>query len=260
MPDFRTANFYRNGSFGTLDAVNELGEFKQKAIPDGEKSSLSIGTKGNIIAISRQAIINDDLGAFNDLAQRFGRAAALSIEADVYALIGENSGLGPTQSDSQPLFHSNRANVGAGAALSVESLDADAVVLSAQKDPSGNEYLDLQPSILLVPRGLAGSAKVINDAQYDPDTANKMQRPNKVRGMFSDIVGTPRLAGTRRYTLADPNVAPVFAVGFLEGQQAPVLESKDGWRVDGTEMKVRLDYGVGAVDYRGAVTNAGTGG
>jgi len=257
VPDFRTQNFYRNGSFGTLDAVNELGEFKQKAIPDGEKTTLSIGTKGNIIGLSRQAIINDDLGAFNDLAQRFGRAAALSIESDVYALIGLNSGLGPTQSDTQPLFHSNRDNVGTGAALSVESLDADAVLLAAQQDPSGNEYLDLRPAILLVPRGLEGSARVINDAQYDPDTANKLQRPNKVRGMFRDIVGTSRLTGTRRYTLADPDIAPVFAIAFLEGQQAPVLESKDGWRVDGTEWKVRIDYGVAAVDFRGAVTNSG---
>jgi hypothetical protein len=65
------------------------------------------------------------------------------------------------------------------------------------------------------------------------------------------------LSGTRRYLFADPSIAPVFEVAFLEGQTAPVLESRDGWRVDGTEMRVRLDYGVAAVDYRGAVTNAG---
>jgi len=46
-------------------------------------------------------------------------------------------------------------------------------------------------------------------------------------------------------------------VAFLDGQTEPVLETKDGWDVDGAEMKVRLDYAVGAVDWRGAVTNAG---
>jgi hypothetical protein len=46
-------------------------------------------------------------------------------------------------------------------------------------------------------------------------------------------------------------------VSFLEGQQEPVLETQNGWRIDGVEMKARLDVGVDAVDYRGAVTNAG---
>jgi hypothetical protein len=57
--------------------------------------------------------------------------------------------------------------------------------------------------------------------------------------------------------LAEPNVAPVFAVAFLEGQQAPVLESELGWRVDGTEWKIRIDYGVAAIDWRGAITAPG---
>jgi hypothetical protein len=68
---------------------------------------------------------------------------------------------------------------------------------------------------------------------------------------------TPRISGTRRYLFADPSIAPVIEVAFLDGQQEPVLETKDGWDVDGAEIKVRLDYGVGAVDFRGASTNAG---
>jgi hypothetical protein len=257
VPDFRTANMYRNGSFGTLDAVNEHGEFKNKSIPDGEKSTISVGTKGDIIAITRKALINDDLGAFTDLATRFGRAAALSIEADVYALILQNSGLGPTQSNSQPLFHSTRSNVGTQAAISVDSLEADAVLMASQKDPSGNEILDLKPSILLVAKGLEGTGKVLNDAVYDPSTSNKLQMPNRVRGLFNKVIGTARLAGNRRYLLADPAIAPVFAVAFLDGKEAPELFSELGWRVDGTELKVRIDYGVAAIDYRGGVTNAG---
>ena len=37
----------------------------------------------------------------------------------------------------------------------------------------------------------------------------------------------------------------------------PVLETRDGWRTDGAEMKVRFDYGTAGVDFRGAVSNAG---
>lgn len=259
VTDFRAHNRYRMGSFGSLDTVGENGEFKNKGISDAEKASIQASTKGNIINVSRQMIVNDDVNFFSRLPELLGRAAALSVEVDAYALLGQNSGLGPTQSDAQPLFHANRSNVGTGAAISASSLDADAAVMAAQKDPNGNEFLALEPAVLLVPRTLKGQAIVINESQYDPDTlANKSQmKPNLARGFFRTIVGTPRLTGTRRYFFADPALYPVFEVAFLEGQTAPVLESQDGWRTDGAEMKVRFDYGVAAVDFRGAVTNAG---
>lgn len=257
VSDFRAHNRYRLGSFGNLDSINELGEYINKSIPDGEKSSIQAGTKGNIINISRQAVINDDLGAFVGLSDMLGRAAARTIEADVYALLALNGGLGPVMADGKTLFHADHGNVGTGASISVASIDADRVLMAGQKDISGNDYLDLRPSVLLVPTGLGGTARVINGAQYDPDTANKMQRPNMVNGLYSDIVDTPRLSGTRRYSFADATTAPVLEVAFLDGNQQPFLEVKDGFDVDGARYKVRLDYGVGAVDFRGAVTNAG---
>jgi hypothetical protein len=261
VSDFRAHNRYRHGSFGSLDTVAENGEFKRKAISDGEKESLTASTKGNIINVSRQMIINDDIGVFTGLLAKLGRAAKLSIEVDVYALLAQNSGDGPTMSDGVALFHtsSHGANKTTGAALTAAALDLDRVAMASQRDPNSNEYLDLRPAVLVLPVGLGGQARVINQSQYDPDTvANKSQmKPNVVVGLFRDIVDTPRIAGTRRYLFADPSVAPVIEVAFLEGQSEPVLETRDGWNVDGTEMKVRLDYAVGAVDWRGAVTNAG---
>lgn len=257
VSDFRTHTRYRTGSFSALDAVTELGEYVNKAIPDGEKATIAADTKGNIINLSRKAIINDDLGAFVGLADALGMAAARSVEIDVYELLALNSGLGPTQADGQPLFHSNRANVGTGAALTASGIDADAAVMALQRDVSGNDFLDLRPTVLLVPRALEGTARVINGSEYDPDANNKLQRPNVVRGLFTDIVGSPRLSGTRRYLFADPGIAPVIEVAFLDGQAEPYMEMEDGFDVDGARWKVRLDYGVAAVDFRGAVTNAG---
>lgn len=258
VSDFRAHNRYRMGSFGALDAVAENGEFKNKAISDAEKASITATTKGNIINVSRQMIINDDMGAFSRLLTMLGRAAALSVEVDAYASLAENAGLGPTVG-SAPMFDATHSNVGAGAALAAAALDANRVIMAQQTDPWGNEYLDLRPAVLLLPVGLGGQARIINGSQYDPDTvANKAQmKPNIVNGLFRDIVDSPRLSGTRRYLFADPAIAPVFEVAFLEGQESPVLESQDGWRTDGTEMKVRFDYGVAGIDYRGAVTDAG---
>jgi hypothetical protein len=112
--------------------------------------------------------------------------------------------------------------------------------------------------VLLLPIGLGGLARVINSSQYDTDiVANKFLVPNKVVGLFRGVVDTPRLTGTRRYLFADPALMPTIEVAFLDGVQEPFLEMQEGWRVDGTEWKVRLDYGVAAVEFRGAETNAG---
>jgi hypothetical protein len=257
VSDFRAHNWYRLGALSQFDSLSQHGEFTNKAIPAGEKTSYSASTTGNIVAVTREVIVNDDIGFVLRLVEMLGRAGKLTIEKAVYTELLLNSGLGPTQSDSQPLFHSNRSNVNASAtAITVAGLQADVAVLRSQMDPSSQEYLDLQPAVLLVPIGKDGDAKTINDAQYDP-ADNKFMKPNTVRGLFRDVVSTPRLSGNRRYIFADPTTAPVFLVSFLDGQREPVLETQDGWRTDGVEMKGRLDFGVDVVDYRGAVTNAG---
>lgn len=257
VSDFRAHNRYRVGSLGNLDAKGELGEFKSKAIPDGEKASITAATKGNIINLSREAIINDDLNAFVGLAAMLGRAAKRTVESDVYTTLALNGGLGPTMGDGYSLFHANHGNITTAAALSAAAIDLDRVAMASQMNVGANDYLDLRPQTLLVPVALGGTAKSINMAEYDPDTANKLQKPNTVRGLFGDIVDTPRLSGTRRYLFAATSEAPVLEVAFLDGNDAPYLESETGFTVDGTRWKVRLDFGIAAVDYRGAVTNAG---
>lgn len=254
VTDFRAHNLYRRGTFGVLDAVDENGEFKQKPIPDGAREQLIASTKGNIITISRQAMINDDLGAFSDLAVDLGRAAKLTIEVDVFAYINSN----PNTGDGQQFFSAAHGNLrAAGGPPTVAEVDAMRQLMASQKDISGNEFLEIDPSIFLGPLSLGGQARVTNGSQYDPDAANKLQRTNIALGIFDDIVDTARLTGTPWYTFADPGVAPAIVVGFLDGVEEPFLDSEEGWKVDGTEHKVRLDYGVAGVNPASAAKNAG---
>jgi hypothetical protein len=257
VSDFREANRFRNGTFGTLDVVAEGGEYTNKAIPDGAKISIATETRGNIISISRQALVNDDMGALTDLAVRFGRSAGLSIEAAVYALLQENSGLGPTLDDSNTFFHASRGNIGTGAALSVAALIADKVKMRQQQDPSSNEYLDLLPRILLVPAGLEADANLINVNQTDPTASATQGKQNMAKGMFGDIVSSPRLTNaTRRWLFTESKEA--FKVVFLEGSgEGPTLESEEGFRTDGLSWKARIDFKVNPYDPKTALTNAG---
>lgn len=259
VQDFRTSTFYRPGTFGVLDSVTEAGEVKHKNISDGEKRTLTPGTKGNIIGITRRALVNDDLGAFQNLAAGLGMAAAFTVEADAFAMVTANSGTGLLY-DANALFHSSRSNIGPTGAMSAATLDGARAVMAKQKDPSANQFLALRPTVWLGPVELGGIAKQFNSSTTDP-TDNKAQGvSNKVMNLFRDIVDSPYLSAqsaTRHYLLADPSMFPVFAVGFIDGQESPTIVSEQSFGYDGLQMKVILDYGTAALDYRGAVTCAG---
>ena len=259
VQDFRNSNRYRLGSFGVLDSLDESGEYKAKTIPDAVKQTISTTTYGNKIALSRKAIINDDMGAVVASADRFGRMAGLSIEVAVYALLAQNGGLGPSvtyNGTTAPLFDAGFANISTGAAITADALVADQVKMASQKDISNNEYLDLRPNVLLVPLSLEATAKQINRAAYDPTAGAAFEAPNKAAGLFRDIVGTPRLSGTRRYVFTDQT--PSLLVVFLNGVQVPVMDQRPGWDIDGVEWKLRLDFNAQGFDPKGAITNAGS--
>lgn len=258
LSDYRPHSRYHLSSFSDLLPTGEGGEYKNGTLGDGQKEVIQGSRKGRILQITPEVLVNDDLGAFTRVALALGQAAGRTIEKDVYALFALNSGNGPTMSDGNPLFHASHGNIaGTGAAPSVAAFDAARQALASQKDPGGNDYLDITAALWLGPLALGGQARVVNDAQYDVDVSNKFQVPNKVRGMVRDVIDTPRLAGNAWYLLADPAIEPVFEVAFLDGVQTPTLEQEVNFRTDGLSWKVVHKYGVAAVGYRGIHKNPG---
>lgn len=261
LNDFRAHGRYRIGTFSDLSEVNEAGQYQQGTVSDAEKESITAKRKGRILLISREMVVNDDLQAIVDIANGLGSVAGRSIDKDLYALFALNSGAGPTMSDGLALFHATHNNIaGTTGAPTVTTIAAGRVGMAKQKDPSGNDYLDIRPAIWLGPLDLGGSARVVNGSQYDPDTANKLQRPNICYGLFRDVVDTPRLSAlstTAWYMLADPAIEPVFEVGFVGGDQNPMLEQAIDFDSDGLKWKCVHEYGVAAIGWRGAWKNAG---
>jgi len=259
VTDFRAWQRIVPGLIGNLGSVNENGEYADKVIPDGEKNSVTASRKGNIINITPEIIVNDDTGYINDMAMGLGAAGQRTIDRAVFALLASN----PTMSDGKTLFHADHGNYlasGSGTAPSVTSLDVARVAMAGQTAPGDDaEPLDIVPAVAVCPTALGGDMRVINDAQYDPDTANKLQKPNKVRGLVGDIVDTPRLSvATAWYLFGDPAMAPVIEVVFLNGQREPRVVEEENFRTSGMAMKVELPFGVGAIDYRGGYYNYGS--
>ncbi len=257
LSDFRPHNRYSFGGFSDLVDVDETGEYQDGQLTDAEKAYIQGSSQGRILNLSREMIINDDMGVFVSVSSKMGQAAGRTVEKRVYSTVTSNPAL--TQ-DSVALFHATHVNLASpGTVVSTQSFDDAAVAMSSQMDPAGNDFLDIVPAIWLGPRKYKGDADVVNASKYEviPGTPQRFEIPNKSVGLFQKIVGTPRLTGTAWYAFADPNVEAVIEVGFLDGIQEPQVAMEQNFRSNGVAYRVSLDYGVAAVGYRGAYKNSG---
>lgn len=59
------------------------------------------------------------------------------------------------------------------------------------------------------------------------------------------------------YVFADPAALDTIEYAYLDGDEGPVVETEPGFRIDGVEIKCRLDFGAGVLDWRGAYRNPG---
>lgn len=245
------------GMIANLELVNEAGEYKNKPMPDGEKEPVSAKRRGNIIEITPEVVINDDLAAIADTATGLGMAGPRTIDRMVFALLALNGGLGPVLTkDGKTVFHADHGNTNTGAP-SVALLAAMAEKMQLQTLPGEDaELLDLGPSIAVCRPSLAGDIQVLVDSQYDND-GTKLNKPNKVRGLLRDVVGTARMPATKFYLFADPNVAPVIEVVFLDGQQQVRVVQEENFRTGGLAWRGELNAGAGAIDYRGGQFSTG---
>ncbi|HEU4589372.1 MAG TPA: head maturation protease, ClpP-related [Steroidobacteraceae bacterium] len=258
LSDFRPHIRYRSSSLGDLQLRNAEGEFVTIQLNDAERESITAKVRGGIVNVSREMLANDDLGIFTDLAMELGKASSRTREKALYVLLAQNAGFGPTLGDGVAMFHATHKNISASAgAPSVSTIDADRQLMAAQTDPSGNDVLDIAPSIWLGPKTLGSSVRVINLAQYDPDTPNKLQKPNAVVGAYDQIVDTARLTGTPWFSFADPNIEPMFEMGFVDGQQEPQLAMEEAFTQHGMKWRIVDEWGMAGVGFRGGVRNAG---
>ena len=62
---------------------------------------------------------------------------------------------------------------------------------------------------------------------------------------------------TQWHLAADPMSIDTVWVGFLGGNDAPTFETDTPFDVDGVRYKVRIDFGVAAMDWRGLYADKG---
>lgn len=250
--DFRAVNKIMLGEAPLLEKLNEHGEIKAGTMAEA-REAYKVETWARKIGITRQVLVNDDLGAFADLARRMGQAAAETEARILVTLLEAGSGNGPTMSDGKTLFHADHGNkAGTGAAISDATLSAARLALRTQKGIE-DRTIRVTPRNLLVPPALETTAEKWL-ASIAPATAADV---NPFSGSLSLVV-EPRLSSaTRWYVTADPGEIDGLEFAYLSGAEGPQVESRSGWDVDGVEIRVILDFGAGFIDHRGWFMNAG---
>ncbi|WP_288413102.1 prohead protease/major capsid protein fusion protein [uncultured Sphingomonas sp.] len=245
--DFRTISGLELSGFGTLVEVPESGEIKHGSFRE-RKETYRLRTFAKQFGLSRQAIINDDLGAFADPMVIMARAAA-ETEASLFAeLLNSN----PVMADGIPMFDERHGNVAAvGSLPTILSLTAGRTAMRQQKGLDGTP---IAPSPKYIVSGV--EQETVIEQLMTAVQATNAGETNPFAGKLTPAAD-PRLPARAWYLFGDPAIAPTLEHAYLNDQTGPIVEQQDGWDVLGTKFRVYMDFGAGAVDWRGAYKNPG---
>jgi hypothetical protein len=254
--DFKPHRHLRVGDFPTLLPLMENGEIQAGTMSESQEIVL-LQTFARRIRVTRPMLVNDDLGAFTDFAAAIGRRVADFENATAYALLNSASGDGPTlTTGSAAVFGTAaaRANkASAGTALDLGNLAVGRAAVMRQKTLDGLPIAVGASMRLLVGPNLELPARQLTV----PVAANQVSQEN-VFASFVQPVVEPLIPTNRWYLFADPVNAPVYVYGYLNGAEGPQVTTGPVSGVDGVEVSVIFDFGVGAIDWRGGYFNPGT--
>lgn len=250
--DFKEAARVALSEAGNLELVPEGGQFQQDFL--GEASARTkVATYGKLFSLTRQAIINDDLGLFSKIATKYGSAAKRLVNKMVYAQLTGNV----TMQDGVALFDAKHGNVaGTGEALSVKAIAKAITAMRRQKGITGEATLNITPKYLVVPPELEMVAYQIVNSTAAVDGVNSGV-VNPYKGRFVVVADAELTNPDAWYLVADATQHDTIEVTYLNGVETPRLETRLGFDVDGIEYKVAFDCGVSALDFRGLYKNAG---
>ena len=239
--------------FGALDSVNENAAYTNLAWDD-TRETYTPAKRGNLVVVTREAILNDDLEAVRRIPTKLAIAAATTINEFVYGLFTDN----PQLADNSTVFdadsqtsHKNRGTD----ALAAPALQTAMTQMMKQTNSAGKR-LGLKPRYLLLPPDLYWTAVTILNSTLLPGSQNNDANP--LQGMLEPIVVPQFSDANDYYLMADPAQIECLEVGFINGQETPELLVQDNptagsvFTNDAISYKVRWEFGGGWLDYRGA--------
>jgi len=255
VPDFKQMQSYSLTADGQFTEVGPDGELKNISLQDTQYTNQA-QTQGAIIALTREVMINDDLGAFMRIPEILGRQAALAKERAGFTVLLNNTG---------SFFSSAHANTlsGAGTALQISALTAAVAQFENQTDENGDPIV-IVPNILLVPPALKVVAQqLFNETRVNETTTTNKPKPanNPHAGLYRPV-SSPFLSNTTFnsnatttgwYLFGNPQDIAALQIVYLQGKRTPTIERGEvSFDKLGVAFRGYFDFGVAFQDYRAA--------
>ncbi|MDE3074724.1 MAG: Mu-like prophage major head subunit gpT family protein [Chloroflexota bacterium] len=256
IKDFKQQDRIRLGAFGSLSQVAEDTPYTELALTD-TRAIYHANKYGNIVAVSREVIVNDDLHAIRQIPAKLAVAAAYTLAEFVYDFL--STGRTAFIYDGQTLFdaaagpynhgHNRRVD-----ALSSQAMQTGVTTVKEQANMAGKR-IGLKPSFLVVPPELEFQAMTIVRSGGLP--GGNYNDINPMLG-YAEVIVSPQLTNAVEwYLVANPRMVDTIEIGFVGGQVNPVLLVQDSplmglnFTQDVISYKIRHEYGGAVVDYRG---------
>lgn len=252
LPDFRTRNEvgFKNSN-GRLRKLGERSEAKN--IEFGENGeSWKLESYGEKFLLTRQMIINDDLGVFTSIVNEFGTMAKRTANGLVYDLLqAKNEFANYKMADGKTLFNADHKNLSSsGAVLASEPLTAARTAMRRQKD--GTVALNINPKYLIVSPENETIAKQILTSEADI-SASQSGVANPHKGGYELIVES-ELSANPWYLAA---ARKTIKTGTLQGTNGMPVVKENNSSLSGTEFECVFDFGLFAEDHKGLYKNLG---
>jgi len=246
LADFKTVSRTQLGDAPQLLRVAEGAEIQRGTIGEA-REQYALATYARVVAVTRQTLVNDDLDAFTRIPAMFGTMAA-NLESDlVYGQITSN----PTMGDGLALFVAGHNNLGTGV-INVDNLGAGRAAMRKQVGLNGSP-INVSARYLLVSPDRETVAQQFTSSAYVPNQSSTINP-------FTTLtpIAEPRLTNAAQwYLIGDPSQIDTIELAYLEGQQGVYLETRNGFDVDGVEIKARLDAAAKVIDWRGFYRSSG---
>lgn len=265
LNDFKEADRLRLTDVGDLLPVSDGGEIKAGSLTE-DRATNKLETYGKQFCLTRQMIINDDLGALLKVPTAMGNRAARLIDQLFFSRLLGN----PAQGDGKALFSADHKNLltGADSALSIASLQKAVALFLDQTDAAG-QPISVEAKYLVVPTALKflateltrGSNIIIAGSSDKERAALNALADENLQVISSPYLGNGAYAGASQtgwYLFGDPRQVDTFEIGYLKGKRTPTVEKGDtDFNTLGMWFRVYFDVGVREQGFRGMVKSNG---
>jgi HK97 family phage prohead protease len=250
--DFRQIESVAFSGPGALARVLEGGEIT--IAPPAERREVGrVRTFARQLHITRECLVNDDLGAFAEPVRLFASAVAETEASEFLRLFEVNgSGWGPNMADGQPLFHASHGNVVA-APMGTAGIGEARRVMRLQQLPGGGRARVTPRHLLTGPAEETAAERALSETAIATAEADRPVFANRLV-----LHVEPRLPGQQWFLFADPNEAAIAEFVSLERSGGvPQVESFDlGPNRLGIALRCVHDFAIVPASYVGAVRAA----